>query len=653
MKYVWGIDLTKACGRAAATLLAGSLIMVAGASAAQAAIGLANREADPVVLTGNQIPGLIGAAPSDIVAFRWDGSWKRVPVQVDERKVADLRVIRQRPMSNPQFIAEVYADPNTWTGADGTPQRPTGNPVNGDPIPGTTGDPNFDQNDEIAMMSRDAGTSAAGENDPNGVLAKSRTPVRASDPLNPGTDRFLYLFRTSAKLDPSAGQDLVSYDWIFSPPLTDGYLFGYDFDGVAEGDSGFMHPNSPLANPEASVVRTDEYEQTFPARWMVDGLKIKVGGATGVDILDGDKSTVGLAGCGRNEMTFSRGGGGAIANIDGPVRAIRSYIGANSGTFTQRDQIYYEGRVDTNTYLRVHPGITDFVLAMDYSEAAFGMIYRNSQNPAGVTINGKSDASAGTTDDGVSVDGKLDWDQATGAQGSLTNVTRVDSSIPGLIFRGYYQDTLSPPANMNAILCSGDTHAIGASGPSLTMPAGSWNTDPTLGSAYDFTGSRTTYYSGPGATAATGNLRSDQVDKPLVLSTGSGIDPDGGKPDPVPPDPGKPGRQNWVGLKVTARPANIKAGIGKPKQVRVSVRNIGDKIGKSVRICPVANSKLVKSGDCSLIRKLKAGNKALRTFAVKLLGAAAGRQSVKVKFRAKASKSHARSATVTLRPTGR
>lgn len=653
MRDVRGITLNKVRVRAIFSFAAVCLLMAAAGSPASAATGLPNREADPVVLTGSQVPRLLGSAPEQVVAFRWDGAWKQVPVQVDERKVADFRVIRQRSMGNTQFMAEVYADPNTWTGADGEAQRPTGSPVNGDPIPGTAGDPTFDENDEIALMSRDAGPSAAGKEDPVGVDAGTRTPVRVSDPLAIGGHQFLYLF-TSASLDPGASRDLVSYDWIFSPALQGGYLFGYDFSGTDNPDSGSMPPNSPVANPEGSMVRTSQYEQTFPARWMVDGLKIKAGTSTGVDILDGDKTTVGPQGCGRNEMTFSRGGGGAIANIDGPVRAIRSYIGANSGTFTQRDQIYYESRTDTNTYLRVHPGITDFILAMDYNEAAFGMTYRNSLNEAGAKINGSNDSAAGATDDGVKLDGRVEWEQATGTQGSLTNVTRIDSDIPGLIFRGYYQDTKTPPASMNAILCTGDTQAIGASGPRVTMPSGTINTDPALvgtyGPAFSFTGHRTTYLSGPGATTNNAKLRSQQVDSPLVISTGSGVDPEPTDPDPG--DPGKPGRQNWVGLKVVASPASARIRIGTPRKIKVTVRNIGDQDGRKVRICPVASDRLVRTGDCKVVKKLKPGRKASRTFSVRLRGPAAGKSMVKVKFRAKASKSHARTATVKLRPAG-
>ncbi|MGA7436356.1 MAG: hypothetical protein WBW44_12180, partial [Solirubrobacterales bacterium] len=68
-------------------IAAGAMLMATG-QVANAATGLPDREADPVVLTGSQLPDLLGAVPGRIVAFSWDGSWKQVPVQVDERKVA-------------------------------------------------------------------------------------------------------------------------------------------------------------------------------------------------------------------------------------------------------------------------------------------------------------------------------------------------------------------------------------------------------------------------------------------------------------------------------------------------------------------------------------------------------------------------------------
>ena len=94
--------------------------------------------------------------------------------------------------------------------------------------------------------------------------------------------------------------------------------------------------------------------RTSPIAGSTTQLRVSTGGATNVDILDRHKS--GFAGsCARTEGTFSVGGGGFIANKSGPVRAIRSYLGANSGTYTQRDEIMYEGRMDVTTYLRVPP----------------------------------------------------------------------------------------------------------------------------------------------------------------------------------------------------------------------------------------------------------------------------------------------------------
>jgi len=98
-------------------------------------------------------------------------------------------------------------------------------------------------------------------------------------------------------------------------------------------------------------------------------------------------STFGPNICGRSEDTFSAGEGAFFTNKDGPVRAIRSYLGANSGPFTQRDHIFYEQRQDITTFLRVHeiPGVMDLY---DYSPAASGMYYYNDWNTEGLLVDG-------------------------------------------------------------------------------------------------------------------------------------------------------------------------------------------------------------------------------------------------------------------------
>ena len=75
--------------------------------------------------------------------------------------------------------------------------------------------------------------------------------------------------------------------------------------------------------------------------------------------------------CGRSNATFADEEGAFVANIDGPVRAIRSYVGANSGPLTQRTHLMYRDSIDVVTDLRVHdiPAIMDF---LDFSAAATG-----------------------------------------------------------------------------------------------------------------------------------------------------------------------------------------------------------------------------------------------------------------------------------------
>ena len=607
------------------TIASGLLIAGLGGATDASAIptaGLPGRSADPVVLTGAQTPNLIGVAPGNVVAFRYDDKWTQIPVQVDERKWADYRIIRRVGLGSQQFGHEVYADPNTFTEADGVPQRDWqgANAI----IPGTTGDPMVDTDDEIAMMASDSGGSAFQDTTgPAGVDNATRTVVKITDPLDPTSLSYIYLFKTTSGLDPSAGKDYVSYNWNFSPALSPAYktsnsfTSGYNFNSIGDNVGG------PPVNPEASSVTTDDYEQTFPARWMVDGMKIKMGGATGVDILDGDKSTVGSSSCGRNELTFSRGAGGFIANIDGPVRAIRSFVGANSGTYTQRDQIYYRDQVNTETYLRVHAGITDFILAKDFNANAFGMTYRNNLNTAGVTIDGNPDS--------VTL-GQLGWEQATGAQGTLTDVNRIDTDIPLRPLTSFYADTATPgSAGAASIACSGDSSAIGASGPRVQMitdppTPGGRNTDPTLAPTPPstqvnmFTAHRHMFFNAPNEPVATSELRSRQVDSPLSEQIGAGVD----VVDVKGPTPKSPVKLTVGKVKRAVKP-------GKRIKVRVGVRNFSSGTVTGVKICPAANRKRVKTFGCKKISSILSESTPVRFFPV-VVKKGRGHKPVTVRF---------------------
>jgi hypothetical protein len=446
------------------------LALLAAAGVALGATGCTvGRFEDPVVLTGSQVPALSSTAAGDVVAFRYLENWGQVPVQVDERKTVDLGAVYNG--ANLGFTTTVYADPNTFTGADS----------NG----------NVDSDDELAFMARDLGVQAPSDAaDPAGVVAGSGVKVRVRSTLGgDAKDGWIYLFKRSGSLDPAAGQHYVNYDFNL---LSGAYKTTYKLqDGP---------------NPENSTITTPFYVDHFSDRWLNDQIKVKAGNASQVDILDRAKALLGPGNCGRSEDTFDDAEGAFIANKVGPVRAIRSYIGANSGPLTQRDHIFYEQREDIRTYLRVHaiPGPWDF---FDYSAAASGMTYRNNLNTGGVTIDGTPDSP---------VDGTLSWESVNGPQGGLSIVHTLDTDISSLNSTSHYLDDSTPGTGAET-QCTGDAQAFGESGPWLnsSLP----NTDPRSTPFSKLTSTRTVYFEAPGK--ANGSARSAQVNSPFDVSVSS------------------------------------------------------------------------------------------------------------------------------------
>ncbi len=441
----------------------------------------AARQADPVVLTGADAPALVGAAVNTIVGFRWTGSlWVQLPVQVDERAVVNFSKIYHDPNANfygsqvSAVSALVYTSGNTWTGAD---------PVKG-----------FDSDDELAFMARDAGVAApSGTAQPAGTATATGVEVQVTDPLAPGSGGYVYLFRkaSGSRLVPSAHKRYVHYSFKL---LAGGYKRTYSLTGSD--------------NPENSVVKGASYVRRFSDRWVTDQLMITAAGKHAPDIIDRQKVLFSPGYCGRSEDTFDATGpngsaeGAFIVNKVGPVRAIRSYIGANSGPSTQRTDIFYDRREDLRTDLRVHaiPSILDFV---DYSPAAVGMTYRNSVNPAGVTIDGTADSLTA---------GAPEWEQVTGAAGTVTYVNALHTSFTPTGVTSYYEDNSTNPSTQ----CTGDAGAYGSSGTCIdgAIPC----TDPGHGCSDSLWSTRTMFYDAPGGTAASAAAEAVDAEQPLQYS---------------------------------------------------------------------------------------------------------------------------------------
>jgi hypothetical protein len=419
------------------------------------------RDADPVLLSGQELNSLLGAQIERIVAFRYENGWEPIPMQIDERKWVDFGVVYNSAPIGLTTLA--YADINTYCGADPNPL--------------------FDGDDELVFMASDAGFDAGSTAYPAHVLSGSGLKIPIYDILDDG-EGYIYLFESDGTLDPGAGQDRIHYDFVLA---SGSYLGSYN--------------TTVGPNPEHSTIWSDAYEVGFSDRWIRRSTAVSAGGAGGANILDRHTFLFAPDNCYRTEETFSDGEGAFFVNRDGPVRAIRSYMGANSGPLTQRDHFFYPQREDISTTLRVHaiPGMVDL---FDYNKRAIGMIYYNHINLAGATVDGFPDPIIG---------GPIEWEMITGSQGSLTMVGIIRTNISGLVLTSYYSDTFFPSAPP----CTGDDMELAASGPWIDQEIPS--TDPMAGSSNQFHHTRVIYYDPPNITTAAAAHRHDQATTPLKV----------------------------------------------------------------------------------------------------------------------------------------
>ncbi len=406
----------------------------------------------------------MGILPSELVAWRWTGGWEQVPVQVDERDVRDFGQLYQSSPTGATSL--VYTDEATFTGPDSNLL--------------------LDADDQIVVMLRDTGSLAPTIALPPGALEGTGVRIRIADPVD-GEVAHVYLFRQDGSLDPAAGRSYVDYDFLL---LSGDYLSTYN---LASGP-----------NPESTTVTTASYAHHFSDRWIDDEMRILAGDASGADILDRHKNQFSPGVCSRTENTFSNGEGAFVANRSGPVRAIRSYLGANSGPLTQREHLFYEARQDVLTALRVHPisGVVDF---FDYSPAAAGMTYFNDRNLAGVPVDGSPD---------VVTAGALSWEMVTGPQGTAIILHRIDTDVQGLAVTSYYLDATAPLVNQ----CTGDPFAYGASGPWLNSPIPCTDPIACAASYKRLLSARTIYYSAPGGIIADAESLRLRADTPIEIA---------------------------------------------------------------------------------------------------------------------------------------
>ena len=379
-------------------------------------IGQIDRSDQPVVIPGDNLPCILGKSPSILVGFKYDkGTWVQRPVQLDERAWLDVSIPYNWGSTGAYDIL-FYTDTSTFTGADP--------------------DPTIDENDELVFMFRDAGDRATGIPYPSGTIPGSQCEIAVYDQLNQDTV-FFYLFDNNGSLSQDAGEDYVSYNFNL---LSGNYKQTYNTN------------NGP--NAENTTYETDYYKGHFADRWVHDELYINDGNDFSDDLLDRHKNFFFPGICGRTEDSYSQGGGCIITNVDGPVRAIRSYFGANSGPFSQRTHKFYERTQSIRTDLRVHYIISMYDV-FDYSENVLGSEYFNSNNLR-FDIDGVPDMSP--------INLENDWEAI-----NIPNTGHIHHSnwYDGTFEKGpdgatgnYWEDNTTNPLDT----CTGDDVSIGASG---------------------------------------------------------------------------------------------------------------------------------------------------------------------------------------------
>jgi len=451
------------------------------------------READPVVLKGSVVPCMAGSTPASIVAFKFNGSsWVQIPIQIDEVVIKDIKApygLNTCLGQSDQNIAwniPFYADANTFTGADT--------------------DPLFDNDDELVFMAKDAGSRTTTCNYPAATLPNTLCELTVKDPVNNTVWGYVYLFKQNGTLNTSAGVSYVNYNFTYA----NNYLSSYN---VCSGQN----------NNENSTITTSRYFMRFTGKWIEEELKITAGNSTGVDILDRHQAFVAINNCFRSENTFSSAEGPVITSKSGPVRAIRSVMGTNSGVFTQLTSLFTESRVDYIHNFRVHP-IGGFYDVYDLNTNATGMQYYNNQNQAGVTINGIQDI--------INTTNYNQWELYTGSQGSLavsydynTDMTvgtaaQVQAGAADAALSAYYDDA----ANNAAHKCTGDGLSYGSSGFHLTTGKCTDRRRPDNGCgtvAKYFTGMRYHYILPPNTTISTAAACRSFAVNPLTALVGT------------------------------------------------------------------------------------------------------------------------------------
>ena len=459
---------------------------------------------DPIVVEGSQAPALIGASPLHIAGFSWDGTtWHQIPIQVDERDWVSPGQILHEPPSQWPTVGGVPYKILVYT----TPSWTSPGYRSWDTYTGHDSDPTFDANDQISLIVDDVGQQAPAGTTPPGVDPAQGQGIEIDDPLDTSLNGWVYLYAGPDLTGDGVGGHGVDYTFALdSGSYTSTYRMG----------TGALAPNNLAGpNPEHSTVVTPTYDLAFGDRWLNDGIGVKDDDSPDTPMLEEARVQGASGACALTEATFDGAApsspyeGAFVANIDGPVRAIRSVIGANAGAYTVATDVFYPKSQETTIDLR-EPAMAGLSLFDDFVTGTPGLAYSDDEN-APVPVDGSPDA--------IVAAHAPAWQMVSGPPGSLITSWSVQSSTPGLVTSTYELDqspAVPPP-------CTGDGAAWGQSGVTVTGPAGGGLpcTDPVAcPGAPTVSLHRVRYFEEAGYSAAQATAKGARAASPLEVVDG-------------------------------------------------------------------------------------------------------------------------------------
>lgn len=476
----WRIPLTHRTASLLATaLLATTLTGAAGATEADP--HAAARTRTPVVLTGKQLSAFSAPAPIPARVLYTDtentaeitppdastdganvttasltvyanrgGAATEIPSQVDERfwRYLANEGGENGPYSgfDPELTYVFDEEGFRKTAGECYAEYPAGPITTPDPIA------NFDDDDEIVFMARDAGARLS-------VPPAGSIEVGITDPVTSTTS---YVYVTS---EPGRAHDFgAPYVSYARDPYADRYINARSGQGIPSGARCSGSDPSPVVTSigarrprDTATFSSAQYTFHWGGRWKPDQIRID----GGVDLIDQWK---GRAFQQTREQAVSVGFIGEVAWEEtsvtlgervGPIRALRETWGAKSGTNVTRLYTLYDGLFVDTFNLRVHPIPPDGIYSSWDHNAGSVTRYYSSAVPDGVPIDGVNDEVFGNLDIGVGTPAEShydiadptvqaftpveNWEEVAGDQGSIVYYLKNPRPGPGVI-TSYYRD---------------------------------------------------------------------------------------------------------------------------------------------------------------------------------------------------------------------